>query len=117
MIQEIYLQQDLCQKLVEKGMEIVCSPEPNYTDGILDKPLLKCTQAQAVRWLLEECHLFIEVVLRWDDADKPLYLSRIIDIDIQKEYNDFPDNVSINPEQAAEAAIKYCVNNLIQTEL
>lgn len=107
MIAEEYLPQDLCQKLVEKGMEID-QVQPPY-----ENPSYCCTQAQAMRWLREEKGLHIEILLRWDANDKPCYLSVIQEVYEPLKHVDFDGDVQSTYEKAAEATIEYVVEHLI----
>lgn len=109
MIEEAMCPQDLCMGLYAKGMEVDTIIPPNANTGIDFEYV--CSLAQAMRWLREENYVNIDITPIWnykewefqvfivtpENAASPVILKEIF-----RTY-----------EQAAEAAIRYTIDNLI----
>ena len=68
------------------------------------------THQMAKKWLREEHNLYIEIFVTWRDKI-PHYQWRINNLITQDTIVDTP--CLEKPEEAVEAAIKYCLENLI----
>lgn len=107
MIQETFLPQHLCQKLVEKGMEIdrKFKYQVGHSDAVYQ---YKCTQAQAMRWLREEKKLFIEIKI-----SRNTFLWGYTIIRGNSSTAIIYSRTFLSYEQAAQSAIEHCIKNLI----
>ena len=65
------------------------------------------TQAMAMKWLREVHHIFIRVIQSHIEyCACEIYYNRVSHYEFQESFNSY--------EEAAEAGIKYCLENLIQ---
>ena len=122
MITEAYVSFETAKLLKEKGFDEVCHSyydiryenqlvisELNLTQD--DDSYLAPTQQMAMRWLRKRHKLHCNVVLK--DITEDTYVYSIADLGdnrhwIRGEYLEYP-----SCEEACEAAIKYCLENLI----
>lgn len=133
MITEDYVSFEVAKLLKEKGFNEPCFYY--YKDGVLMfSPILKGrnlyqtdtysapTLQMAMKYLREVHHLYIDVGFGNDYKGEFLYMGDIYDLTkgaIHAEYEpiiEADDYLSTNPktyEEACEAAIKYCLENLI----
>ena len=131
MIKEDYVSFEVAKLLKEKGFncetDMYYSPEgelkcwfPNGLKSWLDNKgnetwWWKCiapTLQMAMKWLREVHKIFIEIRISIDFNDKYYYSYFILNKEckyVRKGYTDFDWSY----EQACEAAIKYCLTNLI----
>lgn len=109
MIEEAYCNPEIAELLKEKGMDKECFThyiQKNNSDGT-SEAVTTCTQQMAMRWLREVFNINIEIRCKPEHAEAyimsveslPKCLCRGIS---GKTY-----------EEAAETAIKYCLENLI----
>lgn len=132
-IKEDYVSFEVAKLLKEKGFNEPCFYY--YKDGnLMFSPFLKGrnsyqtdtysapTLQMAMRWLREVHHLYIDVGFGNDYKGEFLYMGDIYDLTkdaIHAKYEpiiEADDYLSYNPkthEEACEAAIKYCLENLI----
>lgn len=118
MIQEDYVSFETAKLLKEKGFDGVVSAHYNVLGGMvmganpISKNTVKCPTLQmAMKWLREEKHIPIEILWHYDsnsDVEEWCFVHhaelRILPNDIEY-YETY--------EQACEAAIKYCLENLV----
>lgn len=127
MITEDYVSFNTAKLLKEKGFNEVCEmfyckPHEGYlknhkrdewwnSDLRKDMTCTCPTLQMAIKWLRKEHGLYIdELLLELEDGD---YGYVIQDIATRKYLATSRDNSYQSPEEAAEAAIKYCLENLI----
>jgi len=127
MIEEAYVSFETAKLLKEKGFNekvsrwyVANSPQEGIvTIGFGDKQLYinAPTQQIAMKWLREVHNLFIEPRAGETDG-KTWYDFDIIPINERKiawnHYNNLPFVECDSYEEACEAAIKYCLENLIE---
>ena len=105
MIQEEYVKFETAKLLIEKGFP---SGHPEV-----------CTQSLVMRWLREEKHYYIQIMLdSWALGGHSGYYIVIQDInsdfeEISPAVNDNDDVFFKTYEEAAEAAIKYVLEKLV----
>lgn len=121
MIKEAYCSDDVCKLLKEKGFKEPCTALNQLVIKDGEKPFMKVTHQKAMAWLREH-GLHINAPISYDysvDADGnevdrwtfymfEIYSSfsgNLIYTEEVNEYNSY--------EEAVEAAIKYCLENLI----
>lgn len=132
MIKEVYVSYETSKLLKEKGFssddchtaydeDKVFFWYGDYSKdrkGIVDAP----TQALAMKWLREVHHWHIFVIPRWEDVEympgewqeeMTGYQYVIVSIGEVNRTNEQPITKALTPESAYEAAIKYCLENLI----
>ena len=117
MIQEAYISDEVAKLLKEKGFNepVTGLNKLLFKEG--EKPVLKITQQKAMRWLRKvhnkHCDIGYDIDLKW--------FFQIIDLKETVEY-DYPEpkyyhaknETGFNTyEEAVEAALKYCLENLI----
>ena len=128
MIQEQYVSFETAKLLKEKGFDI---PVNTYRDDFIQHGKVvisrqEClsedfypapTQALAMRWLREEKHIYIQIMLdSWACGGHLGYYIVIqkTDSDFEMMLQDAVDEVFYSTyEEAAEAAIKYCLEKLV----
>ena len=129
-ITEDYVSFETAKLLKEKGFHEVCkcqygrhgdigwTPSNNGNVTTFARPTLQ----MAMKWLREVHHLYIDVGFGNDYKGEFLYMGDIYDLTkeaINAKYKpiiEADDYLSDNPktyEEACEAAIKYCLDNLI----
>lgn len=93
-------------------------PNPNY-DPLMPfdtETFREClphvTLAMAMKWLREVHHIFISISFHYDKFNQPYYFYKIANIGKKEDWN-IEKSEHITVEEAAEAAIKYCLENLI----
>lgn len=86
--------------------------------GIIDAPTIQ----MAMKWLREVHHWHIFVIPRWEDVEympgewqeeMTGYQYVIVSVGEVNRKNEQPITKALTPESAYEAAIKYCLENLI----
>lgn len=111
MITEDYVSFETAKLLKEKGFDEEC--QKYYGDYKYPCPTLQ----MAMKWLREEKHYYIQVMLDgWACGDHSGYYVVIqkTDSDFEIMLSDAVDEVFYQTyEEACEAAIKYCLENLI----
>ena len=111
-ITEDYVSFETAKLLKEKGMDISCFNhyvQKNNNDGT-SEAVTVCTLQMAMKWLREVHNIFIEISVSIDLNGNYHYHYFILDKEckyVRKEYTDW------DYEEAAEEAIKYCLENLI----
>ena len=92
----------------------------SYPIGVPDPKCYCPSQSLVMRWLREEKHFYIQIMLdSWALGGHSGYY--IVIQDINSEFKEISPIIDDNPdlvffetyEQAAESAIKYCLENLI----
>ena len=134
MITEQYVEFETAKLLKEKGFNEDCMFVVNLdSNGILpcsfgtknseidNKNIVTIpSQSLVMRWLREEKHFYIQIMLdSWALGGHSGYY--IVIQDINSEFKEISPIIDDNPdlvffetyEQAAESAIKYCLENLI----
>lgn len=128
MIEEVYVSFDTAKLLKEKGFDEPCRRYwRNYSDfsfehtkdfvSVKDVYLLAPTQQMVMRWLREvynlNCEIGYDYELKWYWQIKSLTEVAEYDYPEMKVWQ--PSNAeNVNTyEEACEAAIKYCLENLI----
>lgn len=115
-ITEDYISFETAKLLKEKGFDWNCEskkfyPEPYYDqespDGVYSPTL-----QMAMKWLREVHNFFIQIVVDFSDGAYPMYDVYVVDLArgtsiIVNGYDRY------SYKQASEAAIKYCLKNLI----
>ena len=107
MINEDYCSFEVVKLLKEKGFDEPCT-ELNklcLKDG--EKPVLKVTHQKAMKWLREEKNIIVNVWYNGADWNAEYYNDEVDNFYI------IADCLSNSYEDAVEAAIKYCLENLI----
>ena len=128
-INEDYVSFEVAEMLQEKGFDIECFTAYHngglidytlfgFTDGVL---LPAPTLQMAKKWLREVHHLYIQVMLdSWACGGHMGYYIVIQNTtsDFEIMLQDFVDDVFYGTyEQACEAAIKYCLEELIKNNV
>ena len=131
MITEQYVEFSTAKLLKEKGFDVSVG---TYKDDFIQHGEIivsrnEClskdcyptpTQQMTMRWLREEKHFYIQIMLdSWALGGHSGYY--IVIQDINSEFKEISPIIDDNPdlvffetyEQAAESAIKYCLENLI----
>lgn len=131
MIEEAYCSFETCKLLKEKGFNEPCyewyNPLGSHYNSAFAfnnedykeiKKICAPTQQMAMRWLREVHHLYIQVMLdSWALGGHMGYYVVIQNTtsDFEMMLQDALDDVFYNTyEEACEAAIKYCLENLIK---
>ena len=128
MITEDYVSFETAKLLKEKGFDEVCCKyalnERIYNNGDFvichedDVEVGIPTLQMAMKWLREEhglhCHSDYDIVLGWYCQITSLTETVEYDYEEMKHYHPDKDNGFSSLEEACEAAIKYCLENLIQ---
>jgi hypothetical protein len=117
MIEEAYCSFEVAKLLKEKGFDGVVSAHYNNLGGMvmganpISKNTVKCPTLQmAIAWILEKYNISIEVsVLKQNCWVYTIY--KIFDNKVEELYN---DGEFKSREQAVEAALKYCLENIIK---
>ena len=129
MITEDYVSFETAKLLKEKGFDEKCYVNYNFngetqhfnyhtpSDGVA------CPTLQmAMKWLREVHHWHIFVIPKWEDVEympgeweeKMVgYQYVIINVGEVNRKDEHPTTTALSPESAYEAAIKYCLKNLI----
>lgn len=111
MIEEDYVSFETAKLLKEKGFNEEC--QQYYGDYKYPCPTLQ----MAIKWLREVHHYYIQVMLDgWALGDHLGYYVVIqkTDSDFEMMLSDALDEVFYKtPEEASEAAIKYCLEKLV----
>lgn len=116
MIEEDYVSFETAKLLKEKGFDEEC--QKYYGDYKYPCPTLQ----MAVKWLREVHHWHIFVIPRWEDVEympgewqeeMTGYQYVIVSVGEVNRKNEQPITKALTPESAYEAAIKYCLENLI----
>ena len=118
MITEDYVSFETAKLLNEKGMNKSCFKhyvQKNNNDGT-SEAVTVCTLQMAMKWL-REVHKIIPIILTGEYSQKPLYYWFRIDTIIEGKLKDAiyreDEKEYSSYEEACEAAIKYCLENLI----
>jgi len=115
MITEDYCSDEVSKLLREKGFNEPVTELNRLLFKEGKKPVLKITLQKAMKWLRESHNLYIEPYVIKNYNNKKLeYTYSIQDLD----FNGSDDGIECcknwnSPEKACEAAIKYCLENLI----
>lgn len=107
MIHEDYCSYEVAKLLKEKGFDEPCT-ELNklcLRDG--EKPVLKITHQKAMKWLRKEKNLIINVWYNGVDWNAEYYNNE------DENFYLITDYLCNSYEDAVEAALKYCLQNLI----
>lgn len=121
MITEDYVSFEVAKILKEKGFDGNVSVYYNELGSTIlscnpiSKNLIKCPTLQmTMRWLREVHHIFIDIDYDTIEFGDEPYFTLIINMNTMNYYrgNNLPVN-SATYEGAADAAIKYCLENLI----
>ena len=125
MITEDYVSFETAKLLKEKGFDEICSTAYETITNVHEieqcsisswgklGQVKRPTLQMAIKWLREVHKLFIAINMIPDNIQKPYFFKLYVD---KKIYN-FPLDYSVEfyttYEEACEAAIKYCLENLI----
>ena len=125
MITEDYVSFETAKLLKEKGFDEICSTAYETITNVHEieqcsisswgklGQVKRPTLQMAIKWLREVHKLFIAINMIPDTIQKPYFFKLYVD---KKIYN-FPLDYSVEfyttYEEACEAAIKYCLENLI----
>lgn len=121
MIKEDYVSLETAKLLNEKGFNWNCEskrfyPEPDYDQESPDGVYAPTLQ-MVMKWLREvhnlHCYSDYDIVLGWYCQITSLTETVEYDYEEMKHYHPYNDNGFSSPEQACEAAIKYCLENLL----
>jgi len=136
MITEDYVSFEIAKSLKERGFNEPCEgfyvnsdvlshtlsnaknskwDEDKSTIGYISAPTLQ----MAMKWLREEHSIFIDIISRFSmNADKDVCFSYSCKklTETYKSGYEYEDGEWLSYEEAAEAAIKYCLKNLIKNE-
>ena len=115
MIKEAYVSFEVAKLLKEKGFVTPCdwlycsNGDFGHRNPLWDKEMFTApTQQMAVRWLREEYEISIEVSAlkrhRWVYTIYRLLEERVVEI--------WNDGTYVSYEDAVDAALKYCLENL-----
>ena len=113
-ITEDYVSFEIAKLLKDKGFQEPCTGLNKLLCKEGEKPLLLITHQKAMKWLREVYDIFIDI--GYDDLDW-YWLIESISKDIP--YEDRPELIKNGTachktyEEAVEAALKYCLENLI----
>ena len=125
MLTEDFCSFEVAKLLKEKGFDELCIFKYNsegvrmkagvaideWQNSELDDNEYSCpSQSMAMKWLREVHNLYIEIFVTWRDKI-PYYQWRINNLITQDTIVDTP--CLEKPEEAVEAALKYCLKNLI----
>lgn len=129
MSKEVYVSFGVAKLLKEKGFDWECHHEyhlaaaypwfhrkkKNFNgkeySGLINEWYSAPTQAMACRWLMEEKHIFIGRDFEIDkETTNLLFYSSIKDMNTGKLITTIG---AFSPEDAVEAALQYCLTNLI----
>lgn len=112
MITEDYCSFEVAKLLKEKGFNEPVTELNKLLFKEGEKPVLKITHQKAMKWLREQ-DIECVVIPIWNTLGKQ-YRSYVLS-DLGDRYKDNYDSYSDNMsyEEAVEAAIKYCLENLI----
>ena len=127
MIQEDYVSFETAKLLKEKGFDELTELSYELSTGYPKKVpcrntldaeyVSKITIQMAMKWLREEHHLHCnsdyDIILGWYCQITSLTETVEYDYEEMKHYHPDNDHGFSSPEQACEAAIKYCLENLI----
>ena len=121
-IKEDYVSFEVAKLLKEKGFDEYCSKsyfkmdktlkESGFSEWEKVNEIKAPTQSLAIKWLREVHNIFIEIGTSIDLNGNYHFSYTILDNEckyIRRGYSDFDWNY----EEAAETAIKYCLENLI----
>ena len=128
MVTEDYVSLETAKLLKEKGFDEYCfayyyTPEfishssfeqknTELDDAVYSAPTLQ----MAMKWLRRKhglhCHSDYDIVLGWYCQITSLMETVEYDYEEMKHYHPDKDNGFSSPEEACEAAIKYCLENL-----
>ena len=112
MISEDYCSYEVAKLLKEKGFDEPCT-ELNklcLRDG--EKPVFKVTHQKAMKWLREKHYIYADPIKQGNYNDCSEYYTWIVArMGIIHRNSSVADKLSY--EEAVEAAIKYCLENLI----
>lgn len=126
MIEEDYVSFKTAKLLKEKGVDECCHlhyhynesfdkwfKTSEYIDSRFKKYYYPCPTLQMVmKWLREERKINIEIFTYWSIQEKAVYGNRIVSVEHANVFKEI-DIAYDTYEQACEAAIKYCLENLI----
>lgn len=116
MIIEDYVSYETAKLLKEKGFDWECKtmkffPEPDYDQESPDGVYAPTIQ-MAMKWLREVHNIFIDIAFRFSrNADNDINFSYYAEK--YENYYGYGDGEFNSYEEACEAAIKYCLENLI----
>lgn len=112
MIKEAYCSDEVCKLLKEKGFNEPCTALNRLVIQDGEKPFMKVTHQKAMAWLREEKGIAV-VPLISSVLDHKSFLWDI-KIFIAKTNDTYSQGwVYESYEEAVEAALKYCLENLI----
>ena len=131
MITEDYVSFEMAKLLKEKGFDEFCRAHYGITNGNLyyekveveasgcemHNSILAPTLQMAMKWLREKYNVFIDISSRFSkNADKDVCFSYSCKklIDTYKSSYEIGDGEWLNYEETCEAAIKFCLENLIK---
>ena len=110
---EDYVSFEIAKLLKEKGMNVSCFnhyTQKNNNDGT-SEAVTVCTLQMAMKWLKEVHNIHIDICSIWDVTH---WLYQVFVITPKTAHNSYVDKLLYTSyEQAVEAAIKYCLENLI----
>ncbi len=118
MIKEAYVSDEVAKLLSQKGFHKPCTGLNKIAIRDNEQPVLKITQQKAMAWLIavynKYCDVGYDIDLKWYCQIVDLKETvRIDDYDEMKIYH-LPKQCEYESyEEAIEAAIKYCLENLI----
>jgi hypothetical protein len=128
MIEEVYVSFEVAKLFKEKGFDGECSSfyttsgtsrweYQHYHDFDIRDRIECTTQAMAMRWL-RECHnISIEINSFWNGSDNDEFRFSNYTYGFRVDTPNFTDRYRKSAfesyEEAVEAAIKYCLENLI----
>ena len=112
MAKEAYCSDDICKLLKEKGFKEPCTALNQLVIKDGEKPFMRVTHQKAMAWLREKGIECIIIPI-WNTLGKQYRSYVLSDLGnaYKNNYDSYSDHVSY--EEACEAAIKYCLENLI----
>lgn len=108
MIQEAYCSCVVSKLLKEKGFQEPCTGLNKLLCKEGEKPVLRITHQKAMRWLREVHNIFIDI----RRSLNTYFYGAIIRIDPSDKFYKITEQFETY-EEAVEAALKYCLENLI----
>jgi len=111
MIKEAYCSDNVCKLLKEKGFKEPCTDLNKLVIKDGEKLFMKVTHQKAMAWLREEKRIFVRII---EDCTGEVFRYEIYNHTPDNNGNYYISNTYINSyEDTVEAALKYCLENLI----
>ena len=114
MIKEAYCSDDICKLLKEKGFKEPCTALNKLVIKDGEKPFIRITHQKAMAWLREIHNIFIVIEPHLYDYINEKNKSYVCSLWVGDNYYEYIESRDYpSYEEATEAALKYCLKNLI----